>query len=353
MATRTPPPQRDRRASKPTHGIVYTLTDPRDDVVRYVGQTEKALHERLAGHLQNSTNDAMWVWLQILKMNGQAPIATMIRRVPREDLLAAEGEEIAYHAPEGNLLNHPYGRSHVVALGAELHNLLTRSDPDGEAGPGTGPAPVVITIPAPAPSGDRDDEDEDRERQPQQHEHEHRYYFSFPGRSHRHRPLRILRTGLSYRWGWARSVRLRTRRAWRNAKRNPLAAAAVAAVVLGVLVKVALTGLPEKFARACWSPLARHLLPVLDTVDAPVRSYLSEHAAGLPVGVGVLRVVWWSAGAVILFTNLLRGVWMRRLAWAAYGCATTAMVWAGSISTTQPVAAGLAGLLWLLGLAFV
>lgn len=84
--------------------FVYALVDPRDDGVRYVGVTTRDLVVRLAGHLHDPTNRAMYDWLADVKAAGVVPavrllIATVV------DWQGAERGWIAWFRERGDLLN--------------------------------------------------------------------------------------------------------------------------------------------------------------------------------------------------------------------------------------------------------
>ncbi|GAA3384532.1 GIY-YIG nuclease family protein [Streptomyces racemochromogenes] len=90
----------------PAVGRIYALSDPRDGVVRYVGQTTKALEERLAGHLSSPASKVA-PWIAELREAGIAPLITILREdVPVAELLVAEREEITRRVVAGEpLLN--------------------------------------------------------------------------------------------------------------------------------------------------------------------------------------------------------------------------------------------------------
>ncbi|MFE7754307.1 hypothetical protein [Streptomyces sp. NPDC057429] len=90
-------------------GIIYTLTDPRDDRIRYVGQTTKTTTERLAGHLAYPTNPAMRVWIHALALQGLTPRITAIATPPVDRLSAEEEKQIAAHHQAGHrIFNSPH-----------------------------------------------------------------------------------------------------------------------------------------------------------------------------------------------------------------------------------------------------
>lgn len=100
----------------PRKGIVYTLSDPRDGAIRYVGKTTKAPLERLAQHLSSPTNPAMRVWLTGLGSQGLLPKMDTIATVAAERLDAEESKQIAKHAKAHRLLNSPYYQANIADL---------------------------------------------------------------------------------------------------------------------------------------------------------------------------------------------------------------------------------------------
>ncbi|MFJ6623107.1 GIY-YIG nuclease family protein [Kitasatospora sp. NPDC091335] len=341
-------PSQRKSPDRPTHGSIYTLTDPRDHRVRYVGQTEKSLQTRLAGHLNQPTNPGMRLWTLILMAQGLTPVITEVDRVRTQDLLTVEQEYIESYAAGGHLLNSPHHERHLPDLGAQYKALFvaaaTEEDEAGDSGPQPVP-PIVITVPGPPPRA-RETEEETWVR----HEHAHYYSFSLGGASSRHRPLSMLRRGLGYRWSWARRLRFKLKQA---ARHHPWHLVVGAAAGVLAVWKVAQSQAAGELAHWGQELITGAVWPVIATVDHPVRRFILAHAQTVPAGAATLRGLWWAAGAVILFTNLLSGAWSRRLAWTAYGAATVAMVWYGSQPSDRPVTCGLTGLLWVLAFAFV
>lgn len=80
-------------------------------------------------------------------------------------------------------------------------------------------------------------------------------------------------------------------------------------------------------------------------VTEPVRRYLLDHAAGLPVSGPALWWTWCTAAAV-LFLLALFGSVGARWGWAVFGAATTAMVAAATAPTGRWVAAGVTLVWW-------
>jgi len=101
----------------PTKGFIYTLSDPRDGTVRYVGKTMKPLSERLAGHLSSPTNPAMRLWINTLGAQQMIPTITMVATVPEAQLGGEEDRLIRKHAKNGHrLFNAPYYHQHLDDL---------------------------------------------------------------------------------------------------------------------------------------------------------------------------------------------------------------------------------------------
>lgn len=103
----------------PTKGSIYTLTDPRDGTIRYVGKTTKPLSERLAGHLASPTNPAMRLWINTLIGQRLAPLITLAATAPEARLGAEEELLIRRHVKQGHrLFNAPYYHQHIEDLTA-------------------------------------------------------------------------------------------------------------------------------------------------------------------------------------------------------------------------------------------
>ncbi|MFF3666204.1 hypothetical protein [Microtetraspora malaysiensis] len=83
----------------------------------------------------------------------------------------------------------------------------------------------------------------------------------------------------------------------------------------------------------------------MDVITKPVRTYLNEHAAGLPITAEALWKAWVVVAVVLWLLGLFRS-WGVRLAWTLYGAGTVAMVYAGSPPAGQALAAGVAVLAW-------
>jgi hypothetical protein len=99
----------------PATGTVYGLIDPRDGILKYIGQTK----QRPAVRVRGTYAPRVSAWLTELRTAGLAPSIIHVREgVPVDDLLAAEAEEITrVIAAGGTLLN-----EQVTALGRKLLN---------------------------------------------------------------------------------------------------------------------------------------------------------------------------------------------------------------------------------------
>lgn len=81
--------------------LVYTLTDPRNNEVRYVGVTIQKLQARLRGHLRYKGKDHRTAWVQSLLREGVIPVIDQIDVVPIEDRGEAEQRWIAIYRERG------------------------------------------------------------------------------------------------------------------------------------------------------------------------------------------------------------------------------------------------------------
>ncbi|MFB7589363.1 hypothetical protein [Streptomyces sp. NPDC056169] len=119
--------------TRPRTGFVYTLTDPRDGTIRYVGKTNGQLLTRLAQHLASPTNPAMRVWLNALSLQGLTPEITAVRTVSVDELAAEETRQIASHAQRGHrLLNSPHYHQHLADLIGVRAAMRTAAGPPAE-----------------------------------------------------------------------------------------------------------------------------------------------------------------------------------------------------------------------------
>ncbi len=92
---------------------VYTLIDPRDNSVRYVGITERPINKRPAGHLLgNDGNKTKLAWISELDQLGISPIIRPLEHVKdRKETLEREQYWIHYFlslgAPLSNIMGNP------------------------------------------------------------------------------------------------------------------------------------------------------------------------------------------------------------------------------------------------------
>lgn len=86
------------------YAYIYTLTDPRDGIVRYVGSAQNAIH-RFSSHRNHAHSEALTSWILELRRKEMEPLLAVVRMVPAEVRFAAERELIAQHSTSGLLLN--------------------------------------------------------------------------------------------------------------------------------------------------------------------------------------------------------------------------------------------------------
>ncbi|GGS09203.1 MULTISPECIES: hypothetical protein [Streptomyces] len=91
---------------------------------------------------------------------------------------------------------------------------------------------------------------------------------------------------------------------------------------------------------------------VAAVVDQPVRTYIAQHSAGLPVAASTVYTLWLLTG----ITGLVVGFFTRstgvRAMWTGWGAASVFMVWTATPPASRPVAAALAVLAWAFLSAF-
>ena len=75
---------------------IYTLTDPRTNIVRYVGKTVKPLNLRLSEHFNDRDGNKKSQWIRGLKKNGLKPIVDILDIVNDEDWRSEEMFYISY-----------------------------------------------------------------------------------------------------------------------------------------------------------------------------------------------------------------------------------------------------------------
>lgn len=120
---------RSRTDTLATKGTIYTLTDPRDESIRYVGQTKRNLHRRLTEHLTHATNPAMRVWIHGLALQGLVPRIDVIAEPKLEHIKEEETRQIQRHAEAGHkIFNAPYYRLNITDLYEKTVPALAVSD---------------------------------------------------------------------------------------------------------------------------------------------------------------------------------------------------------------------------------
>lgn len=82
-------------------------------------------------------------------------------------------------------------------------------------------------------------------------------------------------------------------------------------------------------------------------VDNPVRTYIAQHSAGLPISASTVYTLWQLAGLIGLVGGFLRSAGAR-FVWTGWGAATIAAVWTTAPADGRAVATGVAVLLWSL-----
>ncbi len=96
----------NRKPSEPLEETsIYAIYDPRDNGVRYVGQTKKSLAARLAAHLEDPTNIAMAYWFSTLRAAGTKPAIELLEICPDRRWQLAERFWIRWFRIRGELLN--------------------------------------------------------------------------------------------------------------------------------------------------------------------------------------------------------------------------------------------------------
>ncbi|MGP4003988.1 hypothetical protein [Streptomyces sp. 8N706] len=87
------------------------------------------------------------------------------------------------------------------------------------------------------------------------------------------------------------------------------------------------------------------------TVDHPVRVFLAQQAAHLPLAPAALYAFWQLTGLLGLIGGFF-GNAGARIAWTLFGCGSLAMVWSASPAGGRAAATGLAALMWALASIF-
>jgi hypothetical protein len=61
---------------------IYALIDPRDSLIRYIGQSRQEPKVRLHGHCSGNTNPKVTAWIAELKLAGFKPVIVPMQQVP-------------------------------------------------------------------------------------------------------------------------------------------------------------------------------------------------------------------------------------------------------------------------------
>ncbi|MBC3844706.1 hypothetical protein GXW82_44435 [Streptacidiphilus sp. 4-A2] len=99
------------------------------------------------------------------------------------------------------------------------------------------------------------------------------------------------------------------------------------------------------------TPIGRHAGDLVAVTTHPVRLYLDQHAAVLPIHAGTLYALWQLLAAVLWLASARHGTRARagaRTGWLLLGAVTGAMVWAATPAAGQALATGEYTLLWAL-----
>ncbi|MET8724104.1 hypothetical protein [Streptomyces misionensis] len=86
-------------------------------------------------------------------------------------------------------------------------------------------------------------------------------------------------------------------------------------------------------------------------VDNPVRSYIGQHSAGLPVPGSAVYAFWQLTGLAGLIGGFA-GSTGARILWTGWGLSGVAMVWSATPDGSRTLAAGIAALMWALASIF-
>ncbi|MFJ9521795.1 hypothetical protein ACIRPK_26525 [Kitasatospora sp. NPDC101801] len=83
------------------------------------------------------------------------------------------------------------------------------------------------------------------------------------------------------------------------------------------------------------------IVGITGTITGPVRLYLDQHTAGLPISSADTYIVWKATGVVTALLSFLLGSAVSRLAWTGWSAATLATVWQTSPDGGRTVATAL------------
>jgi hypothetical protein len=95
-------------------GYIYTLSDPRTQEIRYVGQTINSPSKRLSQHIHQESRVVGKLthvnsWIRNLKQNNFKPILAVVEECPIEELNSREIYYISEYKQVHNLCNHSLG----------------------------------------------------------------------------------------------------------------------------------------------------------------------------------------------------------------------------------------------------
>ncbi|WP_331727254.1 hypothetical protein OG871_39855 (plasmid) [Kitasatospora sp. NBC_00374] len=83
------------------------------------------------------------------------------------------------------------------------------------------------------------------------------------------------------------------------------------------------------------------IVGITDSITGPVRLYLDQHTAGLPISGADTYIVWKATGVLTALLSFLLGSAVPRLAWTSWSAATLATVWQASPDSGRTVATAL------------
>ncbi len=87
---------------------------------------------------------------------------------------------------------------------------------------------------------------------------------------------------------------------------------------------------------------------VLAIVDQPVRTYIAQHSAGLPIAASTVYTLWLATGIAALILGYFTRSNALRAMWTGWGAATVFMVWTATPDTSRTIAVALTVLAWTL-----
>lgn len=116
-------------------GFIYGLVDPRDGLLKYVGQTICSLQNRLRGHLQDHKIDTRkGRWLAELRQLSLKPKIVVLLECPSADLNTEEIAAIASMRASGvDLFNIAHGGSGVARRRTPTANTIVSADDEADS----------------------------------------------------------------------------------------------------------------------------------------------------------------------------------------------------------------------------